>query len=337
MIAIGCKIDETRTDGDVQALIRDLRTFEALGAEAVEIPPHGLDLIMNGRLRDSLAKEIRTILMDFPFRYSVHAPNPINLMDQNAPSLHVSALKSTLDFASMIGAKVVVYHGGRFVPEERFPVLHQEPELRWDQRRRMWEQEVEELSRLADGYPNLVIAIENARPYMGYSPYSYAERADFLTNMISSVARPNVGATLDVGHMWMASKFYRFDFLTAIHQMSPWIMHVHMHDNFGTASYPHEKQQTHQIPLGKGDSHMPIGWGEIPLREVLDKIIPPFNGTIIVELRSRYFRFTGDCLRSLREILEARLNLGREEGRRWKFGVHGRVNQEISQEARSIS
>ncbi len=336
MIALGCKIDEVRVDGDLEVLIRDLSTFEALGVEAVEIPPHGLDLIANGRLRDALAREVRNILADFPFRYSVHAPNPINLMDQGAKALHASALKSTLDFASMIEAEVVVYHGGRFVPEECFPVLPYVGEPKWEQKTKMWQQEIDEVSALARGYPHLVIGIENARPYLHYSPYSYAERPDFLKNMILAIGRPNVGVALDVGHMWMASKFHRFNFLAGIEQLVPWIKHLHVHDNFGNAVYPHERQQTHQIPLGKGDSHMPIGWGNIPFHELMAKVLPNFQGLIILELRSRYFRFTRESLAALRDIVESLTKSNREERNRCDFAPKIGVERALCQELRSI-
>jgi sugar phosphate isomerase/epimerase len=336
MIALGCKIDEVRVDGDLEVLIRDLRTFEALGVEAVEIPPHGLDLIANGRLRDPLAKEVRNILADFPFRYSVHAPNPINLMDQEEKALHVSALKATLDFASMIGAEVVVYHGGRFVPEECFPVLPYLDEPKWEQKTKMWQQEVDEVSELADSYPKLVIGIENARPYLNYSPYSYAERPDFLKNMLLAIGRANVGVTLDTGHMWMASKYHRFNFLAGIDQLLPWVRHLHVHDNFGKAVYPHEKQQTHQIPLGKGDSHMPIGWGEIPFDEVMAKVLRNFEGLIILELRSRYFRFMREALAALRDVVESVTNCKREERKRCEFAPNLDVKNALGQELRII-
>jgi len=312
MIALGCKIDEVRTDGDLRSLVRDLRVFKQLGAQAVEIPPHGLDLILNGKLREPLAREVKRILGDYPFRYSVHAPNPINLMDRQESALHESALEATLEFACLISAEVVVYHAGRFIPEERFPVIHLEAELEWIEKKRMWDLEVERLDRLAEMFPDLIIGIENARPYPDYSPYCYGERTDFLKEMILAVGKENVGVALDLGHLWMASRFHRFDPFAGACLLAPWVRHIHVHDNFGVAAYSHEKQQTHQIPLGRGDSHMPIGWGEIPFKELLGRLIPPFDGIMIVELRSRYYRFTGETLTALRQLIEALESSSRE-------------------------
>jgi hypothetical protein len=45
---IGSQINEVRTDGDLEALRRDLAWFEQTKLHAAEIPPHGLDLIRNG-------------------------------------------------------------------------------------------------------------------------------------------------------------------------------------------------------------------------------------------------------------------------------------------------
>jgi sugar phosphate isomerase/epimerase len=288
MNPIGSKIDETRIDGDLEGLQGDLTYFHTLGLEAVELPVHGLDAIKNGQLDVQRVRKVRKILRHFTFCYSVHSPNPLNLMDERDFDMHLQVFRASLDFSLEIGAQILVYHAGRFIPEETFPVNGTQ-KLPPDQEQRLLEQERAALLMLAKEYPEITICIENARPYLVHSPYCYGERLDALKTQVLAINRRNVRVNLDLGHLHMASRFYQFDPVGAVAEIGDLVAHTHVHDNFGGAVHYHEKQQTHQLPFGRGDSHMPIGWGTIPFTKLLSSILPGYRGMLMMELRSRYF------------------------------------------------
>lgn len=304
MYQIGSQINEVRTDGDLDVMRRDLDYFERARLDAVEIPPHGLDVIRNGRLDKRRMKEIRSILKDYDFRYSVHAPNPLNLMEESRAAAHRNVFQASLEFASEIGAAALVYHAGRKVPEEAFYVT---PQISYKkgELEGLMEHEATLLQKLAGEYPRVNICIENARPYLHHSPYCYAENPDALRRQIVAVDRANVRMTLDIGHLFMASRFYGFNPVAAVHEARDIIGHIHIHDNFGDIVHYGDKQQTHQIPFGSGDSHMPVGWGAIPFAEILAAMIDGYRGLFIMELRPRYFRYTEESRRNLKKILAA--------------------------------
>ena len=303
MYKIGCKIDEVRTDGSLNALKRDLEYFKKIDMEAVEIPVHGLDAIKNGVLDKNRVKKIKEILKDFDFEYSVHSPNPLNLMDVQNPDMHFSVFRASLEFAVHVGAKILVYHCGRFITEETFHVHTGKKALFGADKKKLLEKEGRSLGFLSKEFPDVTICLENARPYLHHSPYCYAERPEELKGQLERINRENVRMTLDVGHLNMASIFYGFDLLEAVQSIRSWVAHVHMHDNFGGAVYHYEKQQTHQIPFGRGDSHMPVGWGAIPMRAVCSMLPPDYSGMFIMELRSRYFEHTGESRDNLLSVL----------------------------------
>ena len=314
---IGQCINEVRIDGDLERLYQDLKVMALWELDAVEIPPHGLDVIKNGRLSMRQMREIEKILNDFDFIYTVHAPNPINLMDTTELDLHARALEATLEFASRINSRIVVVHSGRFLPEESF-CGYGSKGISAAHKTKMLLQEARLVRDLAEHWPSLYICLENARPYWYHSPYCYAERLDQLREHIQSIDGPNVRITLDLGHAWLSSNFYGFDYLEAISDISSLVFHVHVHDNFGRAVYYTEKQQTHQIPLGRGDSHMPIGWGNIPVEEALALLIPQYQGVLMMELRGRYFKYIPEAVAKLREILE-RINRRTEKAEKYQF------------------
>ncbi|WP_051328349.1 TIM barrel protein [Desulfatirhabdium butyrativorans] len=110
--------------------------------------------------------------------------------------------------------------------------------------------------------------------------------------------------TLDFGHLHLSARYYHLDAAEEVRAAAPFIAHCHVHDNFGRSVYYTEKIQTHQIPFGKGDAHMPVGWGSVPFDVLLDGFIRDYDGLLICELRSRYFERTGESAENLAAILE---------------------------------
>jgi len=303
MLSIGSNINEARVDGSLKALRRDLSAFLDFGLTAAEITVHGLDAIRNGRLDRKRTSEIKAILADFPFAYSVHAPNPLNLMDQDYSSLHRDVLWASLEFTAETGAEVMVYHPGRYLVEEKFGV-NGPLVLEAHERHCLLEEEAQVLREAADTFPTVMIAMENARPYLHHSPYCYAELPLELKDQVERINRKNVRINLDFGHLHLSSRFYGLDLVAEARAIAPLITHCHVHDNFGNPVNHTEKLQTHQIPFGKGDSHMPVGWGDIPFTTILAEFINSYDGLLICELRGRYFEHTRESAENLGTLLK---------------------------------
>lgn len=302
MFKTGSKIDEVRIDGSLDALRKDLEYYRELNIKVVELPVHGLDAIKNGQLDRKHTERIKGILRDFNFEYSVHCPNPLNLMDRDDPELHLSVFRASLEFARETKSQILVYHSGRFIPEETFPV-NGDRRLSSEEEKELLDIEATLLRTLSEEYSDVVICLENARPYLFHSPYCYAERIDALNKQVKRIDRENVRIALDIGHLYMAASFYNFDPLEAVADIGNLIAHTHIHDNFGKAVHHYEKMQTHQLPFGRGDSHMPVGWGEIPVARIISTYIDSYRGMFIMELRSRYFNYVEESMANLEDIL----------------------------------
>ncbi|SMC23615.1 Sugar phosphate isomerase/epimerase [Desulfacinum hydrothermale DSM 13146] len=329
---IGSKIDEVRVDGNLSRFADDLKRLRQAGMQAVEVPPHGLDAIRAGRLDVKRAEEAARILHDSGMdpaagvALSLHAPNPINLMDPADSMLHADVLRATLELAARLEASCVVVHAGRYIPEEAFAVGYERPSRAACCR--MLEQEREWLLDVALEFPDQVLCVENVRPYRHHSPYCYAEDLESLGVQVRSLGLSNVRVTLDVGHAHMAAHYYGTDLLKGVRSVRDLIAHVHVHDNFGGVVGHHEKQQTHQIPFGRGDSHMPVGWGSVPLEAVLRELLPGYGGLFIMELRSRYWQHLEESARNLEDLIgrvEGALGRCREENE-WTDQPHSMKN-----------
>jgi sugar phosphate isomerase/epimerase len=302
MLSIGSNINELRVDGSLKSLKQDLDAFLEFGLTSAEIPIHGLDAVRNGRCDKKRTLAIKTILSDYPFRYSTHAPNPLNLMDRHDPNLHRDVLFASLECTAGIGASCMVYHPGRYLAEEEFAIYG--PVIVTPRERiTHLDYEAQILRIAADSFPDVIIAMENARPYLYHSPYCYAEIPADLKQQIQRIDRDNVRMALDFGHLHLAAHFYGLNELDVVNDVAPFIAHCHVHDNFGCSVYHTEKIQTHQIPFGKGDSHMPVGWGNIPFQTLFAPFIRDYKGLLICELRGRYFENTGESAENLAQIL----------------------------------
>jgi sugar phosphate isomerase/epimerase len=302
MLNIGSNINEARVDGSLRAMRRDLESFAEFGLTAAEISVHGLDAVRNGRLDRRRTTEIASILRDFPFRYSTHAPNPLNLMDQNCPELHRDVLLASLEFTAAIGAECMVYHPGRFLVEEEFGIRGPSPVAAGD-KERLLEREARTLAAAADAFSEVTLAMENARPYTYHSPYCYAEMPFELARQIRVIDRDNVRMTLDFGHLHLSARYYELDEVEEVRAVADLIAHCHVHDNFGRSINYSEKNQAHQIPFGKGDSHMPVGWGDIAFADLFATFVHDYEGLLICELRSRYFERTPEASGNLAGVL----------------------------------
>jgi sugar phosphate isomerase/epimerase len=275
---IGASIDPVRIDGSLDRLTKDLQAFEKIGIQAVELPVHGLDAIFNGTLRTARTRQVMSLLSDFDFCYSIHSPNPVNLMDQKDPALHKAVLEASLEFARQIHAHVVVVHSGRFIAEEDFSVTPARS-LTASEQHRMLEAEAQLLQELAGQYPDVMIALENARPYLSQSPYTYAECIGPLREQILRVNKDNVKINLDFGHLFMASKFYSFDPLLAVTQIRDLVVHTHVHDNFGGTVHHWEKQQTFSCHSARAIPTCPWDTDKSPSRPFWIPCCPIMTGS----------------------------------------------------------
>jgi sugar phosphate isomerase/epimerase len=80
---IGINADASRIDGNLEVLEKDLSRFQRAGFDYVEIPVHGVDAILRGRLNLRQMRRIKEVLGKFDLNYTVHCSNWLNLMLRN--------------------------------------------------------------------------------------------------------------------------------------------------------------------------------------------------------------------------------------------------------------
>lgn len=267
---IGIDAHSPRINGVLSVLEKDLKRFKQFGFDFVEIPVCGVDGVVNGRLNERAIKKLRNILAEFPYRYSAHASDRLNLKDIDFCGEHYNVLKTSLEFASKIKSNVLVYHFGSLRNKAISPQKAMKNEIEVLKEMAVYAQE-----------NNIKICLENTE-------HSIMD----VVEALEKIEHENVAMTLDPGHGYLAANYFGFDFLEAIKMAKPYIQHIHLHDNFGKVDltdYQSERSEIDRIPYGLGDLHLPPGWGDIPIYEVFN-ILNDYQGVVIAEISDeRYY------------------------------------------------
>jgi sugar phosphate isomerase/epimerase len=276
---IGINADSSTINGDTVILDKMLSVFSTVGFSHAEIPVHGLDCVINGILRPERLTDALRVLRKYPLAYTVHAPDQLNLADSAHPEIHTAALRSTIDFATEIGANIVVYHGS---------FLEKGSAEAREAAKGQWAAEIDRLGAIADYAANrgVSVAVENIFR-QGQGEISYRTDPRELAAVISAVKSESLGICFDFGHAWISSSELGFTMKEALVAVMPRLLHVHIHDNFGKPSTGTAKA-IDMMFQGAGDLHMPPGWGTIPYETLFPLFTPEFKGIYMLELRPRF-------------------------------------------------
>jgi sugar phosphate isomerase/epimerase len=315
--------DGDHLGGSLAQLEADLTLFQRAGFDGVEISAHGLDVVSGGRLRRDQTDRVREIAGRFDLHYTVHAADRINFAFPGGGSgagpdwaMDRDVFVASLDFCAAIGARVMVYHSGLIALHAAAAGLGPLPDAADLESAR--QREVDALRMLAPlaAERGVVVAMENRDPHpwevatlrrFGIPPdqlarYHAGMLIPELVAQVEAVDHPNLGLTLDVGHLFLAAKQCGFDYLQAIRQAAPHVRHLHVSDNWGRLGGPFESLN-HRIPHGEGDVHLPPGWGAIPHVQAL-KQLPHYEGWCLVEIRPRFHEHLTEALGTARWIIE---------------------------------
>lgn len=287
MNKIGLNIHSGRINGDLELLKQDIEAIEQAGFDTAEIPVHGVDAVVNGHLRTGRAKEVRDILEGFDLEYSVHAPDRLNLRDFQYPDVQRKVFAASIQFTAAIGAKTLVYHQGKMKSDGNDVTQEEAREIEID--------ELSDLSKLAKT-EGVTVCVENIHSSITH-----------LLKLLESVGEESVKMCYDFAHSYINSNKLGYDFIRSIQASKPYIRHAHVNDNFGKGKPESAPPYIEAMPLGIGDLHLPVGWGEIPYEDVFE-IMSGYDGIYILELQERFFengyRMLKDALGGLKTLLE---------------------------------
>lgn len=263
--------------GRLDLLPEILRHYRAIGCTHVEVTARRLDLVVHGRLNVARTEAVAALVAEAGLIPVLHANHGINLMHPIEADLHEAAAAASIAACVRLGAASMVLHPGA-LPR----ALHM---AEGDARRTAERDRLQRLGDLA-GKAGVRLAMENLisgpeDPWVAYSADPVA-----LAAQLEAVAHDWVGACMDFGHGWLSAHAMGFDYLAALEALSPFVWHLHLHDNFGRRGSLGDPGD--DVTLGLGDMHAPMFTGSIPWTDLLPRMrfrLRTFGG---IELNDRY-------------------------------------------------
>ena len=105
---------------------------------------------------------------------------------------------------------------------------------------------------------------------------------------------------MDFGHAWLSAGPMGFDYIAALEALSPWVWHLHLHDNCGRAPDPGIGDAGDMAALGLGDMHAPMFLGTIPWAALLPRMRFRKGTKGMIELHWRYMADAADVVATAR-------------------------------------
>jgi len=300
-------------------LEQHLAYYHGLGYRLVELDPTPYALIVDGELRRPQLENLLAVLGNFDLRYSLHGLERANLAYDPRHELCRRIMVAQIEICRALGASTLVYHSGlQALDGERYGVrgsLLTDEELAAGTRR-----EVEAFRALAPvaADAGVTIGIENGDPHLWeynvlarfgrprsellkHSPWLHVRP---IVRQLEAIDHPNVGMTLDFGHLYIAACDVGFDYLEAVGEAASWVRHLHVNDNFGRIDQGFDSE-SERWAFGESDVHLPPGWGRIPYRESLARLAD-YRGDVILEIKPGFWDYLGDALEAMQDILHQR-------------------------------
>jgi sugar phosphate isomerase/epimerase len=147
----------------------------------------------------------------------------------------------------------------------------------------------------------VTLALENI--YMSW-PNQRTALPSRLAREIEAVGHPNVKACLDFSHAALASAAAGAHFLAEAKALARVACHLHIHDSFGDPAQFWTFSRSERVALGLGDLHLPIGWGNIPWRRIMEEFTFLPDAIFNLELPSQYWFELKDSIAAVREMAE---------------------------------
>jgi sugar phosphate isomerase/epimerase len=285
---VGINLPNTSYDPGVTR--KYLSTFAAQGFDAVEVCLDTYPLIVDGEICEPWMALLQSILSAYPLRYSAHIGRGLDLRDLKNKERHKAVLRASIDICARLGMSPLVLHyelqGRNREAERYFLEAHREA---------------------ADyaGSKGVLIVVENIE----------VELVEPVVELVAAVDSPALRMAFDTGHAFLASRYFKFDYISIFKMCLPYLAHIHLSDNTGRFEELRltDRPKYDSLPMGyrfeygRGDIHLPPYFGKIPYDELF-ALMQGYSGIYLCEhYVERFFDLGGMVQKRVREgILKAR-------------------------------
>lgn len=267
-VQIGVNIPSSTSMGSLRG---ELEQIAADGWGWAELNLACCPFLIGGRIQQPAVEYAREVMKSVPLRYSAHICYGLNLRDGD--ELHRQVLLNSIRVCETLGVDRLNIHFEEYSHDHR--------------KESLWAGRVREGADLG-GELGVALNVENVE----------VEDARYALDAVTALAHPNVGMTLDLGHLWLSANYFHYDFLRTVEDCVPQVRHVHVNDNGGVFE-PMRLTNYHlyntlgwgyRFTFDRGDIHVAPFWGTAPLAGAFRLLKQGgFSGVWLCEYYSKAF------------------------------------------------
>ena len=238
--------------------------------------------VLNRTIDYDRLEEIRSL----DTKFSVHAPyakkdhTGVDLGIRNEKTLEI--MEKVFEITSFLDAHYVVIHGDKINGDFRKSFLN----IIYNLTR---------LTEMAEEY-QVTLLLENLHKENGFDRIGILPHE--ILQAIELVSRENLKVVFDVGHGNLAASLYKFDILEFFDYLSPYIHHMHIHDNLGIPATVDDRY---------GDQHLPLGQGVINFNRIFGRMQKTKTKNLILELKTKSREEALKSIEILKELRDGEL------------------------------
>lgn len=229
-----------------------LKRYVTDGFNACEINLSTFPMIIGGEIKPIVVDYVRVILGRYPLRYTAHAGYGLDLRNLEELDMHRAVLFSSIEVCASLGIELMN--------------LHYEVKTQYAARESAFFDAHREAAEYAMKL-GVKLSIENIE----------VEIAEKTAEFVRAVDHPNLGMTLDLGHLYLSANHFGYDFLETVKKCAPLLSHLHINDNTGDFEMMRltnfdlykTMDRNYRFAFGRGDIHVPPFWGKAPLAEAI--------------------------------------------------------------------
>lgn len=274
---------------NVNALEGELASVKAWGFDCAELALDAFPLIISGKQNKPFVKYVSSILNKAGLFYSAHIGVGLDLRSTDRFQLHMDTLLASIDICAELSLNPLVLHFEQDSHisriEDAFIEGHKKAALYAQQK-------------------GIMLCLENIE-VEHYKP---------VLDAVKLIDLANFKMNIDLGHMYIACKYFGFSFEEAIRECAPYVAHCHINDNTGIFEPMRLENfdlyrglpMGFRITFGRGDIHMPPLYCDVPIEFSVQVLkAAGFCGKYICEYQNRLFTpFNQQIQKNIREVIE---------------------------------
>ena len=195
---------------NLAALEGALARIAADGWQAAELNLSSCPLIMGGQLQEKVVEYMKSVMARYPLHYTAHVSYGLNLRAQEDAPLHHQVMLASLEACAALEMDRLNFHYEEHSHDHRLERQFLD-----------WMREACDLGQEL----GVRVNIENVE----------VEDVRYALDAVKALDHPNCGMTLDLGHLWLSAHYFGYDYLPAVAACAPYVRHLHVNDNNGTA------------------------------------------------------------------------------------------------------